>query len=378
MGREQPIRDMSAQYGCVMVEIRPTLQTLKALRSADLLASADASAYDNAKRADEAQLTLNQLVKLDLSRLNVNLLNDPRTLVEDGKLPNTHKASSRAARESIYELRDHSGGAWRGAGVLDGVHEVLWVVLAMPHDHFHKQAAEKIETFRKAGRLGPSQLDLTVLELDRTRIDRKINRIAVLSSLIDALKASLRHGAPTQVLMPSVVNLEHVEMFVTLSEVPTDPEDWDPSIAHEDTGMITVEIELNNMSAESRKWLLRTCLPFLQEDQAMIETHFRKTLSSLVLLPQSKLMQLLTLDESDFSSAENVPLLEPTHLHYTAKSGLTEAYVEGKAVRAICGFWWVPVGDDHTHNDLPVCEECETERPFAETVSKMLNQRGSL
>lgn len=361
-----------------MVEIRPTLQTLKALRGADLLATEDASAYDGAKRADDIQLTLSQLVKLDLSRLDVNLLNDLRSLIRDGKFPDTHKTSSRAAHEPIYELRDHRGGAWRGAGLLDGEHEVLWVILAMPHDHFHQQAAEKIKKLRKEGRLGPSELDLKVLELDRTRIDRKINRITVLKSLIDALKASQRHGAPAQVIMPSVGSLDRVEMFVTLSEVPTNPEDWDPSNAHKDTGMVIVEIELTNLSAASRKWLLRTCLPFLQEDQAMIETHFRKTLSSLVLLPQSKLMQLLTLDESNFSPAANVIPTDPTHLHYTAKAGLTEAYVEGRAVRAICGFWWVPIGDDHTHNDLPVCKDCETERPFAEAVSKMLSQRGSL
>lgn len=105
------IRDMSAQYVCIIVEIRPTLQTLKALRNADLLAPEIASAYDGAKRADDAQVTLNQLTKLGLSRIDVNLLNDPRTLIENGKFPDTHKTSSQAARESIYELRDHSGGA---------------------------------------------------------------------------------------------------------------------------------------------------------------------------------------------------------------------------------------------------------------------------
>lgn len=361
-----------------MVEIRPTLSTLKALRSADLLADADASAYDDAKRADDPQTKLDRLAKLDLSRLNVNLLNDVRALVEDGKFPDTHKTSSRAARETIYELRDHSGAAWRGAGLLVPKSEVLWVILAMPHDHFHKQAADKIELMRKHEQLGPTSLDTKLLELDRASVDRKINRITILKSLINALKDTHRHHSPSQVAMPHVDGLNRAEMFVTLSDVPTEPEDWDPAEAHKNLGMVTIEIELNNIAKEDRRWLLRTCLPFLQQDQTMIETHFRRTLSSLIVLPYSKLMQLLTLDDSHLNSADhNNPSL-PTHLHYTAKAGLTEAYVEGKSVRAVCGIWWVPVGDDYTHSDLPVCEECEHERPFAEVVSKMLHNRRSL
>lgn len=210
-----------------MVEIRPTLQVLKALREADLLSSADAAAYDDAKRIDDTQLKLKKLASLDLSDLDVNLLRDARTLVGDGKYPDSHRTSSRAAQSTIYELRDHSGGAWRGAGLLSRQDDVLWVILTLPHDQFHSRAASRIESMRKSGHLGPSSLDSKLLNQDRSRIDRKTNRIHLLTSLIEALQTTLRHGAPAQVEMPSTDALNSVEMFVTVSDVPNRAEDWD-------------------------------------------------------------------------------------------------------------------------------------------------------
>lgn len=355
-----------------MVEIRPTLQTLKTLRNAGMLPPADTSAYDDAKRTDDPQSKLHQLSQLDLPLLNVALLNDSRTLLHDGKFPDAHKTSSRAARSTIYELRERSGAAWRGAGLLSDNSETLWVILAMPHDEFHKQGAAKIEKMRKDGRLGPTSADSKILKLDHTAVDRKTNRIAIIRSMIDALKRSQLHGSPARVTMPEVEGLQTAEMFVGLSDAPSEAKAWDPELAHLNHGLITVELELSNISDNSRDWLLRTTLPFLQPDQTMIETIFRKTLSSLILLPHSKLMQLPTLDNSQLHATQPNSITTPTRLHYTAKAGLTEAYIQGRAVRAVCGIWWVPVGDDHTHNDLPVCEECESERPFAEVISQAL------
>ena len=68
-------------------------------------------------------------------------------------------------------------------------------------------------------------------------------------------------------------------------------------------------------------------------------------------------------DDSDLPTAGSTLLRPLKQLHYTGKVGLTKAYVEGNAVRAVCGQWWIPIGDESTHVDLPVCPECERKSP---------------
>lgn len=356
-----------------MVEIRPTLQTLKLLRKADLLGHDAREAYDCAVRVEDMTTRLNRLASLDLSQLNSNLLNGVRSLLTVGKFPDTHKSSSRAARQTIYELRDHAGAAWRGAGLLEHSTQTLWVILALPHDHFHSEAPNRIEQMRKEGLLGPSSLDRKIRELEKLRIDRRANRVAVLSALIEALQYSQAHHSPARVPMPPAAGLDKAEMSVTVSDVPTDAEDWEPEQAHEEVGLVSVEIQLAHLSTEARRWLVNVCLPFLQPDQEMIQSVFRKSqLSIVVVLTRAKLIQMLSLDDSGLAEIEPHTPPEPSRLHYTAKASLVGAYVEGTAVRAVCGTWWIPVGDELTHSGLPVCETCETERPFAEAISQLM------
>lgn len=43
--------------------------------------------------------------------------------------------------------------------------------------------------------------------------------------------------------------------------------------------------------------------------------------------------------------------------HYVPKSELTRAYVEGVAVRALCGKQWVPSRDPERYPICPTCRE---------------------
>ena len=354
------------------MEIRPTLQALKSLRKAGLLSRTDERTYDGAAKIDDKNAKVRNLASMDLSHLDVNLLNDGRTLLSGGAFPDIHRASSKAAGQNVYELRDRAGAAWRGAGIADIESNTMWLLHVLPHDRFHGEAASYIKKQKNIGRLGPTQLDLRILALDRQRRGNKANRVEVLQALIAALQRSQAIQSPAPVNMPKSPSLESVEMFVRVSDVPADPGDWDPSTAHTRAGMVSVEIELAAIASATRAWLLQVCLPFLQDDQSMIEAIYLQTLSVLVLVPESKLMQLLSLDDSDLSGIAPYEPSMPTHLHYTAKASLTEAYVEHKAVRAVCGAWWIPIGDETTHSELPICEVCESERPFADAVSRVL------
>lgn len=362
------------QYGGHMAVIRPTLHVLSALRKANLLAQNDVEAYDSALRVDDISTKVDRLAALELDTLDVSLFNDARSLLTVDKLPDTHRASTSAAQQNIYELRDHTGAAWRGAGFLDQARQILWVIHALPHDHFHSEAPEYMKQLRKAGRLGPSTLDLKILQAEHARLDRKIHRVSVLSALVDALQQSISHRGSSRVVMPETVDFVGAEMWAEVSDIPDDPTEWAPRQAHTQIEMVSIEIFLADISPDVRRWLLHVCLPFLQPDRDMIESVFRKSQSVLIMVTQAKLMQLLSLNGTALANFTPPTPPEPTHLHYTAKAGLTTAYVEGSAVRAVCGDWWIPSGDENTHSELPICEKCESEHPFAEAISHLWKQ----
>ena len=89
--------------------------------------------------------------------------------------------------------------------------------------------------------------------------------------------------------------------------------------------------------------LLKTCVPFIQPDTSMQDPLYnREGLSVVLVVTRGRLMQLLATDDApDLPTAAHTPP-PPQQLHYTGKVGLTKAYVEGNAVRAVCGQWWIP------------------------------------
>jgi len=72
----------------------------------------------------------------------------------------------------------------------------------------------------------------------------------------------------------------------------------------------------------------------------------------------------LTLDGSDIESffvqleSPGVPgkSIPGKEAHYTHRARLTDSTVNGEAVKALCGVWFVPRQD---HHSLSVCGECE-------------------
>ena len=52
---------------------------------------------------------------------------------------------------------------------------------------------------------------------------------------------------------------------------------------------------------------------------------------------------------------------------------LAEAFVYGKSVRAVCGTWFVPTRDESA--SLPICDECDEERPIAQAVVDLIRSQ---
>lgn len=55
-----------------------------------------------------------------------------------------------------------------------------------------------------------------------------------------------------------------------------------------------------------------------------------------------------TVDDVDTDNPDEVA-------HYVDKAASTQAYIEGNALKAICGYIWVPSKDP---KNLPICKRC--------------------
>lgn len=64
------------------------------------------------------------------------------------------------------------------------------------------------------------------------------------------------------------------------------------------------------------------------------------------------------------------PLPAPDRLYCVGKGPLARSFVEGEAVQALCGVWFVPVTDDGAQ--LAVCSRCEPIEPRAQNLLDML------
>ena len=350
-----------------MIEVRPTLEVLKVLEKGGMLPLETVRGLDHARKVDDEETRLGLLVDLDLSSLDIPLLRDARAGFANGN-PDRQSEMTAKAPCTVYEVRDRSTG-WRGAVVKpDG--DCAWLVLADVHDRFHAVGPNVIRGKAVGGALGPSPLDLRLWETECASRDLRTARATLLELLIDALIDSARTTVPTPVHTTGL--FAPAQLSVRVSE-QVDP-DWVPSEAHGEVSQVAVILSLSSATNAVRDEVIRTCVPFLQPDRSMWEYHFRTELTVQVILSRAGLMQLLSADRP-FLPVENREAPAPDSLHYTAKQSLTEAFVSGRAVRAVCGQWWVPVGDDTTHSELPICPDCENEEPFAQTARDLLWQK---
>ncbi len=79
----------------------------------------------------------------------------------------------------------------------------------------------------------------------------------------------------------------------------------------------------------------------------------------MTTVSEARLRQIVVAEQVSDLGAETGPpgeMSPTTHAHYAPSRLLARATVEGLAVPALCGTWFVPRQD---HVDMPVCGACE-------------------
>ena len=226
-----------------------------------------------------------------------------------------------------------------------------------------------MERLSKANSLGPSKLDLTLYELSQYEHNVKCTQAELLLNLQRALEQALKTTKASPVALPKNEDFRGADLVIDIDSA--DEFEWNPQTAHEELDMVRIRLTMQTYSAAMSELLLQTCIPFLQPDSSMIEAVQRKDVIVQILMTRARLVHVLGSSSHEHPVKHFNPP-QPSVLHYTAKVSLTEAYVRGIAVQAICGQWWVPIGDENTHKGLPICPECDEEVPFTQFVRSIL------
>lgn len=344
-----------------MVDVRPTVRVLKELQKGKKLPAQALRLYKAAQSHPDELAKIDMLVEvLDIVGQEVALVKDARNRFASG-LPDQHRAITKKAGEPVYEVRDTESPAWRGA-IVTRLPRQAWVVHADRHDEFHKTGPTVIWQMRQEQRLGPSPLDQRLQNLTKERLEDKTDRTALLTALLNALHQALTTQASVRLEVPSISRLQTAK--ITLAVDGIGEIQLDPGNVRDELDVLRLKISLSMVSVRTRAWLINTCIPFLQPETSMVEVLFRKDLTIQILLGRARLMQLMSSSKSDLSTKRrDAPAASV--LHYTGSKSLARAYVEGIAVQAVCGEWWLPDVVQATDTNLPVCPECERLQPIA-------------
>ncbi|MEC5151690.1 DUF3039 domain-containing protein [Cryobacterium sp. GrIS_2_6] len=271
-------------------------------------------------------------------------------------------------REAISAVSDRKwwkqtfSSRWRGAATIlieDGS-QTVWLGAAgyhragSPEDFYSWFAGEctgNSDAFLPQAEDRALQVvDCKVAQLDAWKAQLHLSVLILLANALDTSNAGplkiLRPAVELDALMELSISIETLEEAgehlteAILTIVPTERKYANL------TGIATRTI-LASIQPETLEW---TTAPLAGEatsyrvlvDQAM-SAHARQTRSEGVL------------------AAEDLPgvVRMGTIAHYTPVTGLTEASLEGTAVRAVCGHWFVPM---HDHKALLVCLTCANVR----------------
>lgn len=313
-----------------------------------------AAAYECAKRADDPDVKLEYLREaLESAQSDVALLTYIQARFDNGIFERYKSLST-----PVFEARDAASPAWRGAVIHPGG-DYAWMVYVGIHDHFHSEVQRAFRAMEQSGTLGPSSIDLEILELQR-QIDgqRDFDRAAIRAT-VPALKEASVSREPVH------FSVGQMDVEIRVETIPF--EDWDVANAHKEMDLVSFRIGGWQPHQQYLQHYLRSVLGYMRVPEDMVEALYGQRFVVHVAVSRADLISFLDApDEDQLVAARTVP--EPELLHYSSQESLVEAYVTGRAVRAICGKWWVPVGDEYTHIHLPVCAECERLEPVAQSL----------
>lgn len=309
------------------------------------------------------------LCQLALYDLDVPLLRDARTRWASGQ-PDLHRACTEKLGFNMYEVRDRAGAAWRGGVVM--CEGSPWLVHADDHDAFHRHAPAAVKLLHRQGKLLPGPLDFKLKADDDSNLAEKAEQVTLLRALLAALHVATttRRAAPVSTKYTRAAT---AVLTVHVNDVPADG--WETEEAHNFADIVSLSLSLRAVDNAVLKWVIATCLPFLQPDSSQVESFYDASLTSVIMMSRARLVQLLAdPDTITVQRSSSQVTQAPAVRHYVDKASMTAAFVYGFAVRAVCGQWWVPAGDGEHYPELPICSDCETELPAAQALRTLLNE----
>ena len=337
-----------------MVSVRPTLKVLKTLNASDKLPPRTAAAYKCAATLSEPE------VKIDYLREAVMHAQEEVALVTyiQRRFDNGIFERHRSFKDPVFESRDTARPAWRGAVIHEGG-PYAWLVYVAIHDHFHAGVKDAVEGMARSGTLGPSAADLQILELQQAVDAIKDFQRDAVEKALSALKLAVVKDSRER-FQVGALGIE-----VEVETIPFD--EWDTDTAHQEMDMVTVRVLNSQKHHDETLDFIRCLIGVLNVPKRMVEPHDGKHYTMHIAISRAALISVLDLPHSALEP-EDIQAPIPTFLHYSRKRDLNEAHFTGKAVQAVCGEWWVPVGDEMTHQELPICPDCEKQLPVAQAL----------
>jgi len=347
--------DMSSNSPQRVPQVRPTLRALKLLPNDDPTVAAARAVLDRAKQAPtDAQRAI--LSELRLGQLQHPLLDDVRTRLAQGSVPDVHRSSTQAAGRTVYEARSHTGAAWRGTFVLED--DVWWMVFADRHDLFHSTAAGYI----KKGTWEPGLLDLALAAQDAAHLLIEQWRVTTLAAVLGALGTAVRQAQPVELQLTDAASTGACTLRL---EIEHDDPATSADLAHTTSTMLQVSLLIRGAGNGLLGDLL--ALLALLGDGEQEQAYVKGGMLLLSTMSHARLAQLTgDVPTSAAEAAQTTLLPAPTVLHYASTAQIAKGFVTGTAALSLCGQWFVPTLDGTA--PLPVCATCEKHRPLAQAM----------
>lgn len=352
-----------------MRPVRPTLRVIKDLPSTPSV-TASQNVIARAKTAVDRATREAVLGELRFEALECNLISDANRILETGA-NDRHEASTAAYGETVYEARDHEGAGYRGAVIVYDKTDP-WLVHADRHDHFHASAAKKLRRTVPEQRTNaempfdPSVLDEFVRKVEDERVRTHVMQRKVISDLVDGLRLAHAEGRPVTLRTPEDPKVKgpvkSVQYTLTIEhDEPAETTD----LANVSTCAVTLLISRDGPYSMV-SMLIQCGAVFVQPDSNYRRAMEMESALELELtVTHAKLSQLLT--DANVDDSEIPPTVSPpTHLHRARKDLLVDGQVLGAAVPSLCGTWFVQSKDETA--ELPLCESCEAQRPYAQAL----------
>lgn len=349
--------------------VRPTLRVIRQLPRDTFT---DPATFDLVARLRGASKGDRERMFGDIRLYDLHhpLLEDYHRHVDRGTLPDRHKAST-TARSSVghtgrvYEVRSRTGAAWRGAVIIDQDGQP-WLVFADRHDRFHASAAAFFK--QDPANYLPTKVDRLLRDAEDQLLQEREHEVSCLRQLVHALAECAADGGGERTMTVTGFDRDagtcavRVELGEPASSVAT---------AHETLGIVSVFLRIPAQASKLRDLLIRLYVLFIQPDVDMREEVVTSDYESLeieLLVPHASLARLLVTTASANSDPAPADAPDPSVQHYVGSVAMTRAFVEGTAIKARCGTWYVPqrAGDRSAH--LPICATCEEREPVAQTL----------